>query len=323
MGLKRLPCQRCPRGCNITSYCGVIDPSTGRELARNHVVYISVLKAEDRPLAHITPSKTILRIVLPGATTEIQGAWWSMLRYTRSLVFRELDVHALLERIKVFRPGTVLVDGGEPLVTDTVYDIAHTLRRQKEQHIVLVLKTTGIVSPDRLKKAVELFDAFIFEYIVHLIDEIELASVAIQNLKRLASHDTTLEIHIPVIRDDPTVISVVAKIARDHARRHAVHVIVHENVSDTFAERLRKLVAELRRDKLNVYLYPDTSFTLVDTLCPHCGTILVERRPWSIRVKARIKNGKPYCPSCGAEVRWLRLVPEASTPATARELVVW
>ena len=312
-------CTRCVKGCKSEYVCGVVGPA-GDAVAWQ-VVYGSVARSEDLSLYHICPGKLVLRLVLPGSPLSCNKLWCAKYSKPSTLALKNVTLDSVVDLVKRLRPAAILVDGCEPLVADWPFELAEGIRNRLENPPLLVAKSLGLLSPERIEKMVDVFDALVIDYIQGICADEVMSHIAhINNVIELALIRGLLaEIHYYLTADKTS--QIIAIDVAERARRPMVVIAVDEQ-----AHALGyKLVKELRERGHFAHLHQDESYTLQDIVCPYCGHMLVKRRPWGINVDAREASEKnsAICPKCGRRIAPLYLCPSARKPlAIHREIVV-
>ncbi len=261
------------------------------------IVYASLLPAEEVPLFHVCPGGTVFRVVLPGSPISCNACRWASIVDTAGLELKQLSLDRL-GFLAVSRPNVLLVDGPEPLSTSWP-EIADLHQRAKEASRgsieFSVIASMGLVDADRLEEARSAgYRGVLFEYLLH-IEKITNVSRLINALKKAYEIFDVVEILVPLGEPRRTR-HVVYGLAENYPEA-AIHIIAREGNEDA-AYRIAEEVRE--RKNANIYPHPEESFTLTDTMCVECRALIVERKPWGIRVQARRDvDGRAICSSCG------------------------
>ena len=261
------------------------------------IVYASLLPAEEVPLFHACPGGTVFRVVLPGSPVSCNACRWADIVDTAGLELKQLNLDRL-GFLSVSRPNVLLVDGPEPLTTGWP-EVAELHQRAKEASRgsieFSVIASMGLVDADRLEEARSAgYRGVLFEYLLH-IEKITNVSRLINALKKAYEVFDVVEILVPLGEPRRTR-HVVYSLAENYPEA-AIHIIAREDNEDA-AYRIAEEVRE--KKNANVYPHPEESFTLTDTLCAECGAVIVERKPWGIRIQARRGvDGRTICNSCG------------------------
>ena len=310
-------CTRCAIRCSGESGCGVVDPEKG-DLVPWRALWLSVLRIEDVPLAHTCPGGAAARLMLAGSPWRCRLCSWRDYTDHRAVEQRVLSPREL-RRLRILGPSVFLLDGGEPLVADWVMELPGLLRREVPGLRYVLARTAGLVSLDRLRRAQGAgFDGVVFEYLqaVEAVPRLDHVAEALREVHRVFE---VVEVHVP-FDGSPRSTAAVSDLA-EHYPDTPIHVLPAEGAED----KAYRLVEKLRgRGRVNVYLYPDDSYTLTDTLCSSCGAPLVSRKPWGVRVYAENAGAEaPQCPRCGALQPRLRLCGSTVRGALHRELVIW
>ncbi len=307
-------CARCFRACSLDSpYCGVVGPRG--DLHPWRAVYMSVLSVDDVPLYHLCPGGVALRVVVPGALYSCSSCWWRDYADPRAVVLRELSPDAVVSKARLAAADLVLIDGCEPAVHDWVLQLARSVR---ERGLRVAIRASGLAAPERYRELGALVDAFVVEHPVPVSPEPRLAAAFARGLAAMLSTGRLVELLVPY-DGSRRAEAIASELAARYRDRVVIHVVPS---SDEAAARAYKLVKELREDDPFTYLYGDTSYTLTSTACPYCGTPVVSRHAYGVRVRAREAEGGARCPSCGRTLP-LVLCGARRPRALHRELVVW
>ncbi len=295
-------------------------PLKGRG-ARARLLYASLIRVEELPLYHVCPGEAAARLVAAGSPWECRVCRWSDAVSTVGLVVREAPLGEVLSRFRLAEPRVLMLDGPEPLhaLGDAALELPRLAWELLPSVEATAVYTMGLVGAEMLRRAAEAgFHAVVFEYTAPLerppamervVEALEEAYRVFEVVEIVVHHDGS--------REATVALSSLATRYPDAA----VHVYAREGAEDKAYEAVAKL-----RDKglVNVYLHPEESYTLTDTLCPRCGAVLVERKPWGVRVHAKPRGRRATCPSCGAEARMIVCREQRRRPrALHREVVVW
>ena len=317
-------CSRCALACSEPACKAVVlDPAGERDALPWHAVYMSVLRAEQVPLYHVCPGGTVARLVTPMAPWRCRYCSWSHLGGPGSLITRRLG-ESELKRLKMLGVDVLLVDGGEPLALDWVYELPERLRNLLGDYApeYFAARSSGLVSVERLRRARDAgYTVLVFEHVA-LVERVPRLDHVYEVLREAYGLFDVLEIHLAYDGSKKAEIMV-----SDLASRYpeaAIHLIPMggEEVTD----RGYDLVEKLReKGRLYVYLYGEESYTLTDTLCKRCRKPIISRKPWGVRVLAeRSDDGSARCKECGEPHPRIKLCKKPpARRAIHREIVVW
>ncbi len=319
-------CNRCINKCSTEPKCKVIDLVLQRDRLEG-IVYIGVMSTEQRPLHHVNPGTRLLRIVLPGAIVDASDLWWNSFSDVDNLVIRSIDELRLKSILARVRPSTVLIDGCEPLILDYTIKLMKIIRRISTGfNIALGVKTCGMVDIERLKHSIDEVnpDFILFEYLGNIITDIKIVKASMKFLQEVMQiFKGVLEILL-YIDNNKLFYATLKRIADILKSRCVVHLVPLSSTSDDALNKAYRIAYELRSKRVNVYLYNDTSYTLTDTLCPYCGNILVERKPWGVSIRGRLLgNFKLQCPNCKHVYEHIICLKMPERILPHREIVVW
>lgn len=275
------------------------------EKPRRPIVYVSAIAVEDIPVYHACPGAPAVRIVLPGGVIACEECWWNQYTRPASLVAREYPEHFVASRVRILRAGLVFFDGGEPLLHDWILDAAKNLKKTLAGSEAYVgVKTTGLVDPGIVEEAAKVFDYIGLEYHGARDPRVLARKAFVENLETLAEKARSLEI-LFLFDGSKRAETGLHDLSSRLPRRIGFHIILLRN--DTLAEdRGYRVASRLRGRGVNVYLYGDNSFVTTDTLCPDCGSVIVSRKPWGVKINGTVaEDGSTKCSSCGREHKWL------------------
>ncbi len=280
-----------------------------------HIVYASLVPVEKLPLYHVCPGSIAFRVVVPGAPIECNNCWWGFLRDVRSLVLRKIDLTVLVKRIRMVKADVIVFDGCEPLINDWVYDALRALRLLG---VKLVVKTCGLLSLERYKNLKGLITSIIVEPVTFVVRDAVILSRFSKLLEEVMNLNAIVEFHV-LFDGSKRAEAMLADLASTVKARAAIHVIP---LSDDIEDKAYRVVERVKSKAPFSYLYGDTSYTMTHTVCPKCGTVVVKRHEWGVRVAGNVKNGKLTCPSCGETLPLVACEGKRTPRALHREIVV-
>jgi len=318
-------CSRCVLACSRPACKAVVLEETGeRDALPWHAVYMSVLRAEQVPFYHVCPGGTVARLVTPMAPWRCRYCSWSHLGDPGSLVTRRLS-EAELRRLKVLNVDVLLVDGGEPLALDWVYELPEKLRGLlgDDAPEYFAARSTGLVSIERLRRARNAgYTILVFEHVA-LVERVPRLDHVYEVLREAYRLFDVLEIHLTY--DGSKKAEIMVSELSSLYPEAAIHLVPIGG--EEVAERGYDLVERLReKGRLYIYLYGEESYTLTDTLCKKCRKPIISRKPWGVRILAeRDRDGSARCKECGELHPRIKLCkkPPARRGAIHREIVVW
>ena len=285
------------------------------------LLYASLIPAEEVPVYHACPGSVAARFVAAGAPWRCRLCRWAEIASAEGLVVRRVRVEELLSRLRIASPSLLVLDGPEPLAS--LGEAALALPRLAERLLPSVeaaaVYTMGLLGPGPLRRAAEAgYRVALFEYTVPLERPPGLDRV----LEALAEAYRVFDVLEVIVHHDGSREATVALSGLVERYPEAgFHVYAREGAEDKAYEAAARV-----RDKhgVNVYVHPDESYTLSDTVCTSCGAVLVERKPWGVKVEAeRTGRGLARCPRCGAEARLIPCSRPARRGSLHREVVVW
>jgi len=311
----KVRCRLCPHNCVIgegrTGICGVRRNIGGtlNTLIYGEVSSISMDPIEKKPLYHFHPGSSILSIGTVGCSFCCQFCQNYSISQNPEFKTDTYSAQELVQHARTRSSIGIAYTYSEPFIWyEFVYDTCVEFRSAGMKNVFV---TNGYINPEPLRELLPLSDGF----------NIDLKSFSDEFYRkytggRLAPVQKTIE---EVARQKGVVLEVTTL------------VIPGYNDSDDEMERLTDWLASLRRDipyHLSAY-YPMYRFTAPPTpsstlerlreiakkkldyvyvgnvrndsnsYCPHCGSVLVERLGYSIKVRS-LREGK--CTNCGTSV---------------------
>ncbi len=279
------------------------------------IVAGELARAEDAQLYSICPDCLVLRLVVKGGGFECKRCWWDEYR-SQAVLEKSVEPEVVIDKVRLTRAEVVYIDGPDPLeVVAGDEEWGVLLRELGELGVIRVVKTLGLVeAPSGLRGLV---DAVVVELAVFAPEAPPRGYTRVYDfLDSLPELGVHYEILFPYAkRGAKTILSDIAR------RRSPLTVVV---LDDALWDEAYRAVKKLRdEEKLPVFLHNDTSYTVMDFMCPYCGEVLVERRPWRVvrRYEPPEKPGPVECPKCGRRVPLLDRRP-ARRPSLRRRVVV-
>ncbi|RUM47243.1 MAG: hypothetical protein DSY37_03040 [Hyperthermus sp.] len=281
------------------------------------ILYASMAAAEDLYLYHLCPGGAVLRLVIPGSPWRCRVCRWSSIVDADPLEQRVLTERELAARLPLLSPEILLLDGPEPLaqLRDKGLGLPTLAMKSWRSVKYVAFSTMGFISREVIEEAYAAgFRAVVFEYtppyeIPPGFDRV------VERLRRIYDVFPILEI-ITYYDGDKRAKTTISSLAAEYPEA-ALHIVALNGASDA----AYSLAEKLREKHLNVYPHPEESYTLLNTTCTSCGRVLVERRPWGVKVNVK-GEGLVVCPYCGAQQR-LIVCNTRRVRSMHREVIVW
>lgn len=294
--------------------------------------YVSGLQIdpiEKKPFYHALPGGSALSFGMLGCNLHCSFCqnWFSSqtLQDDASAALpTECDASTMVKEAVRHGVDAVISTYNEPLITA---DWAHAIFTQaKEQGLTCGFVSNGFATPEvlaYLRPVTDLFkvDLKCFDDATYRTLGCRLGTV-LDSISRLVDAGYWVEVVtllIPGFNDDEAELRELAKFLAGVSPHLPWHVTAFHpqyrmaNQRSTTPEDLRQ-AWQIGRDAGLHYVYagnlPGRVGTLEDTVCPGCGTILVERFGFQVR-QNRIHNGA--CPDCGTLIAGYWTRPAAGT----------
>ena len=311
-------CQLCPKQCRIaegqSGDCRIRINLDGRLLAVTYgrPVSLNLDPIEKKPLFHFLPGTPIISLATAGCNLHCLNCqnWEISQANPEDVEAYQFSPEQLLAVASEEESPSIAYTYTEPLVYyEYTLDTA-TLAR--EMGIRNVLVTAGYLNPDPLRRLYQVIDAANIDLKAMSDDfyrqicsaQLQPVLTAIELAKEAGVWVEITNLLIPTLNDDPEMI-------RDLARWIATHVGAETPLhfsAFTPRHRLQNLprtpietLEMARRIAVDeglqyVYLGNVTGSTAGNTMCPHDGTLLIERVGYRIRSFTLEPSG--ICPVC-------------------------
>ncbi|WP_319561321.1 AmmeMemoRadiSam system radical SAM enzyme [Marispirochaeta sp.] len=310
-----LECALCPHHCRISSgkrgFCGVRENRNG-ELSLPFYGAISsggIDPIEKKPIFHF----------LPGTMSFSIGFWGCNLRcpfcqnYNISQRVQENSAHTSPEEtIKKARESgchSISYTYSEPLVHfEYCMDCA---RLAREAGIANVIVTNGMLNPAPAEELFSVMDAANIDLKSYNPDyyrrELKGDLDAVKNAIIFAANRCHLELTtllVPGKNDDPEEIEGLLDFITDVNKNIPLHLSRYfpnykSNMPATTIESMDRITTRARQ-VLN-YVYQGNTGSAADTVCPRCGTTLIQRSGYRVRI---LNRSGSICDSCGSELHY-------------------
>lgn len=317
---KGLFCLACPRACNLSlgrGYCGVRSAKEN-ELSCDVCELVSSIAndpIEKKPVFHCFPGSAVLSVGTLGcnmrcigcqnweiAHADLDSYHWGLQRITPS------ELVALAERVSDGLAWTY----NEPTVwAEYVYEGA---RLAKEQGLFTVVVTNGYYSAQTFKLWEPVIDVFRIDlkgytdetYGKFAAPDVK-ARVILSNIEKAASCGKHVEIVtnvMPGINDgDLEYMADFIKNVNAQIPWHLTRFFPQYKLQNVPPTPVSLLVSArqmaLEKGLEYVYLGNVNVPGMENTVCPHCGNLLIERKGLSV-VNNYIEQGN--CPRCGHKI---------------------
>ena len=309
----RVRCGLCPHRCLIAAgrrgVCGVRENREGRlELPfYGRLSSIAADPIEKKPLYHYHPGEKILSVGFVGCSFHCPFCQNYRISQGASAPTEAWSPEQLVDLARREGSFGIAYTYSEPLIhLEYVLD---TARLARSRGLKNVLVSNGFVNPEPAEELLAVMDAanidlkgfqegFYKDEIGGKLEEVK--RFLTQARGRLALEVTTLV--IPSRNDQPSEIEGIARFLASLDPRIPYHLSAYYpqyryTLPPTSPELLRRLGEAARRHLRYVYL-GNVGAEEADTACAKCGSVLVRRRGWQVKV-AGLRNGS--CAVCGEE----------------------
>ena len=315
----KVRCSLCPHTCLIgdgrRGICGVRENRQGKLIALTYErpASIQMDPIEKKPLYHFCPGSEILSLGSVGCNLSCGFCQnWSLV--SSPLPHATLPPNEVPALAKKHGSIGVAWTYNEPFIWyEYIIDAGRLVR---EAGLANVLVTNGFVNPDPLREMLPLIDAMNIDLKsindsfykrnckgrVDPVRETILLSadaclVEVTNLLVTGENDSEDDIR--------RLVDFIASISEDiplHLSRYFPHRSFHARPTDP--ETLGRAY-EIARESLR-YVYVGNVILDVgnDTVCPHCGTLLVERRGYRTEVRGLVDD---TCAACRAKLNFVHM----------------
>lgn len=314
-------CQLCAHDCKIrdgsTGVCGVRANQRGNlvSLISDIITAVNMDPVEKKPLYHFLPGSKTFSIGGAGCNFRCffcQNSDIAHVNKDSIIPGRRLTPETIVRLAEQNRAPSIAFTYNEPtLFFEQSYAAAGLA---KAQGIKTILVSNGFMSEPYLQSMSKRIDAANID-LKSFSDDFyrkfcrgQLQPV-LDNLKRIRDLGWWLEVTtllIPGVNDSPEEVGKCAKFICNELGREvpwhisAFHGACHmENHPSTPLFKLEEAWnIGIEEGLAHVYIGNAQTMLGANTVCPDCGTILIERRGYQIR--GSIRNGK--CPACQREI---------------------
>lgn len=321
---QKVRCELCPHECVLkegqSGICGARINQKGELWSRNYGVVsaLSLDPIEKKPLYHYHPGEPILSVGTVGCNLHCPFCQnESLSRYYDDQFQAELPVLSpedLLLRVKSSGSFGLAYTYSEPIVWyEMVRDTAALLSDEGLKNVIV---TNGFVNPEALQEWIPFLDAanvdlkaFDPKSYSKLGGRLQPVLETISILKEKGVHVELTTLLVPGINLEKKQLKElfgwIARLDRSiplHLSRYFPHYRYSE--PPTSLETMQEAFEEARSVLDFVYLGNVTGPS--DTLCPNCGSVLVERSGYEVHKKSLIQKGhQAVCGNCGKEVHFV------------------
>ena len=308
-------CELCPNFCLVangrTGRCRGRRNIDGELYAVNYgeVVALGVDPIEKKPLYHFYPGADILSVSTYGCNLLCPFCQNCEISQQEAPA-RFIAPNALVRRASEAGAIGIAFTYTEPIIWfEYLMDVLPLLR---EQGLLGVLVTNGMVNPDPLSELLPLVDAMNIDlksiradfYRDYVAGDLETVLQTIR-AARAVCHIELTTLLIPGRNDAESEVRELVEFAADLGRDTVLHLSRyfprHKATEAATSEQTMMRAAAAARKKLD-YVYVGNLPArpeFRDTHCPRCGNLLIDRRFYAGRV-AGIRAGR--CGKCGRQV---------------------
>ncbi len=252
---------------------------------------------EDAMVYTVCPGCLALRLLVPGGGFECGECWWDRLR-SPALVTRRVDESFLRGKREVTRYEVLIIDGAEPLAS---IEPEALCRLVEGLGVIVVVRGLGLLEPSVYREAGRCVHMFSIDASALVVERKPRGFNRVYEV--VGDEGLNVEVLLPYRRRG--LKAIIATLAGRYRRPVVV------DPGEGYEDDAYRVVDEMRKKGLLVYLHGDSSFTTLDVTCPSCGATLVERRPWGVKrlYKPPKEPSRVKCPSCGATTPLVDMEP--------------
>ena len=311
----RIACLLCPHACVIAEgghgICGVrFNRGGSMEIPwYGRISSLSVDPIEKKPLYHFHPGSRILSVGFVGCSFRCKFCQNWHISQSTDAETRYVSPNELVDMARKERSFAIAYTYSEPLIhAEYLLDSA---RLARENGLKNVLVSNGYLNPGPAEEVLSLMDAANIDlkawdpefYRTETGGDLD----QVKRFLAQAAHRIHLEVTtlvIPGKNDDPAQVEGIARFIASLDPAIPLHLSAYHpqykyDVPATPAAALRNL-AEVARQHLSFVYTGNIGPEEADTLCPKCGSVLVRRMGYSVRVVG-IQSGA--CAQCGTPAR--------------------
>ena len=306
----RVLCELCPHHCRIPEgkhgFCLTRENTGGKLIAANYCrpVSVAVDPIEKKPLFHFHPGSSIFSTGPNGCTFKCGFCQNCEISQTK-LSVKEIDVKQLLHMIVESGAIGIAYTYSEPTIWyETIMDLGVLV---KERGLTNVMVTNGFIEPKPLRDLFTVVDAMNIDIksmnpvFYRRLCKGALSPVleACEAVKKAGCHLEITNLLIPGENDGPAETAELADFMATHLGKDTpLHIsryfpryrMERQSTPQPTLER----AWEIARKRLDyVYIGNIASRDKENTHCPSCGTLLVSRDAYRIRVSGDLIESKP------------------------------
>ncbi|WGS65984.1 AmmeMemoRadiSam system radical SAM enzyme [Marinitoga aeolica] len=310
---KKVKCKLCPHNCiiknNLTGICKVRKNIDGKLYSLNYgeITAINDDPIEKKPLFHFYPGEYVLSLGTWGCNFKCLFCQNFEISQERPYSIYKLNPEDIVEMAIKRKTKIVAFTYSEPIVWyEFVYDTAKLL---KEKDIKTVLVTNGYINKEPLLKLIPYIDAmnidlkgFNDEFYKKIIGGKK--EPVMEAIKLSFENNIHIEVTTLVVTNGndnenelEELFKWIGNISKDiplHLSRY--YPVYKYSESPTDIVKLKKIY-NIATNYLNyVYLGNVWDENYESTFCPECGTLLINRRGYNIKIQNIDDKGR--CKSC-------------------------
>jgi len=314
-----LKCTLCPHQCilypNKTGICRVRQNIKGEmySLNYNDVTSIALDPMEKKPLFHFHPGEKILSLGTWGCNLKCPFCQNYEIAQLKPPYQKKIYPNAIPSLMENYDVQGVAYTYSEPIVWyEFVLDSSREVKYANPDNYN-VLVTNGFINEKPLRLMLQYIDAMNIDLKVYSDKNyVKILKGGLESVKRTIKiayeegiHTEVTTLVVPKVNDNLDELeeefSWLANISKDiplHLSRYFPAFEYNEPPTDiNFLEK----AYELAKKYLNfVYLGNILSSAHEDTYCPDCGTLLIQRKGYDIKIENLNENGE--CKNCGRKI---------------------
>lgn len=323
LGERKVQCQLCPRKCAIADgqrgFCRVRENKGGKlySLVYGKPCAINIDPIEKKPLFHFAPGTRCLSIATVGCNLSCLFCQNSEISHPESIEGEDAEPEAIVEMAKANNLPGIAYTYTEPTVFfEYALDI---MKLARKAGLYNVWVSNGYTSPEPARKAARYMDAInvdlkgdiaFYKSLCAVPDEKPMHT-ALKIYKKAGVWIETTTLLIPGKNDRPEVVDGIVKwVKRNLGANTPIHFsrfFPHFRLSDVSPTPLETLqmAAWMAKERGMKYVYIGNVYGEGEsTLCPRCGSVVIERRGYNIAFKST-------CVKCRTKIvlaggKWLR-----------------
>lgn len=314
-----LKCSLCPHKCILypgkVGICGVRQNIKGEMYSLNYMDTTSIAldPIEKKPLYHFHPGESILSLGTWGCNLKCPFCQNFEIAHLKPAYMKRLNTNAIPALMKNYNVQGVAYTYSEPIVWyEFVLDASREVK-YADPNNYNVLVTNGFINEKPLKLMLQYIDAMNIDlkvfndkkYKTILKGALEPVKYTIKIAHEEGVHVEVTTLIVPTVNDDLNELerefewlSSISKDIPIHLTRYYPSYNFDEPATDiNFLEK----VYSLGKKYLNyVYLGNILSSNYENTYCTDCGTLLIKRNGYNIKVENLNENGE--CINCGKKI---------------------